>query len=82
MSYVCAMDLSNVICIECQKSVMSVSHALVCLRLSYIPVEVKKGDDVLVSRGFTEGIVNGSVYVTDLDTNECDAYPVSWVVPK
>jgi hypothetical protein len=81
MTYRSNMEMSNVICFQCRSPVMSVRHAVLCLKLSYIPVEVKNEHDVLVSRGWTEGHDGESVLVMDLDTNESRMYPFSWVKP-
>jgi len=58
---------------------MSVPHALFCLKMSYIPVEVRDTNDVLVSSGWTEGYEGRSIYVMNPDTSECQKYPMSWV---
>ena len=81
MTYVMSMELPDVTCIRCRNNVMSLPHAILCLDLSYIPVEVKDGNDVLLCRGYTESYDGTSIYVLDLETQESNAYPSEWVMP-
>ena len=81
MTYVMSMELPDVTCIRCRNNVMSLPHAILCLDLSYIPVEVKDENDVLLCRGYTEGYDGTSIYVLDLETQESNAYPSEWVMP-